>query len=68
MSDFVLRRSGEMMTLCARSERAKKRLARLPQAKGAPEVDRVLLNAAQAHEVLDLLRFEGYEVAGKEVI
>jgi hypothetical protein len=68
MTDFMLRRAGEILTLRARSERARKRLARFPQAKGAPDADRVLLNASQAREVLDLLRFEGFEVEGKEII
>jgi len=67
MSDFVVRRAGEILTLCARTERAIKRLARL-QAKDAAFADRVLLKRDQAREVLDVLKFEGYGIEGQELI
>jgi len=68
MSDFVLRRAGEVLTLCGRTTRAKMRLARLPQAKVAPSTDRVLLKRDQAKEILDVLKFEGYGIDGEELI
>lgn len=68
MTDFVLRRAGEVLTLCARTTRAKMRLARLPQAKDAPSADRVLLKRDQARETLDVLTFEGYGIEGRELI
>jgi len=68
MSDFVLRRAGEVLTLCGRTTRAKMRLARLPQAKVAHSTDRVVLKRDQAKEILDVLKFEGYGIDGEELI
>jgi len=68
MTDFVLRRAGEVLTLCARTTRAKMRLVRLPQVKDSPSTDRVLLKRDQAREVLDVLKIEGYGIEGQELI
>jgi len=68
MTDFVLRRAGEVLTLYARTRRAKMRLARLPQAKSNPSTDRVLLKRDQAREVIDVLKFEGFGIEGQELI
>jgi hypothetical protein len=67
MADFALHRAGGNLTLCARTERAINRLARL-RAKDAALADRVLLKRDQAKEVLDVLKFEGFTIEGLELM
>jgi hypothetical protein len=65
MTDFALRGHGNVLILCARTERAKKRLERLRQSHNpAPIPDRLVLKRDQARELIDVLKFEGYGVAG----
>jgi hypothetical protein len=65
MSDFVLRRSGEVLTLCARTEGAKAWLsARFPESSA----DRVQLKPDQARDIISLLKFAGYSIEGQELI
>jgi hypothetical protein len=65
--DFTLSSHGELLTLCARTDRALTRL--LPKAKElARPVDRILVNREKAREVVTQLNFEGYRIKGVEVI
>jgi hypothetical protein len=65
MNDFVLRRSGEVLTLCARTERAKAWLsARFPESS----TDRVQLKPDQARDIIGLLQFAGFGIEGAELI
>jgi hypothetical protein len=67
--DFTLSSHGEVLTLCARTDRGLTRLMRLPEAKvTARPVDRILLNREKAREMVSLLKFEGYRIKGDELI
>jgi hypothetical protein len=70
MSDFTLRSHGEMLTLFARSVRGRKRLLRMQRMKEMPTPpdDRMLLRREQAREIVEQLKFEGYNIEGEESI
>jgi hypothetical protein len=69
MSDFTIHAHGAMLTLRARTERARTRIAALQPPKSSAEAqDRLLVNREPAREIVQHLKFERYSVEGEEVI
>jgi len=67
--DFTLSSHGELLTLHARTDRGRKRLARVQEAKQpGGSSDRILLKRERAREVVGELKFEGYSLKGEETI